>query len=522
MPSPAKTAAAPAPNPAAGRPSPWPARLAALSLGLNLCGLALLGAGLALLLTGNLGRLLDHAPILELAKRELLSRSQEIGDSHNDPWVGFVPRPGLVRARFTGVEVWTNALGLRERPIESPKPAGRLRLVLLGDSFVFGYGVAPDERMGRYLSELLAPHLPPGLAQVECLHVGVGGWNAVNATTFLRRQLDALDPDLVLHLLIENDLDDGFGARGFGAFAKHVPLRRGRGDGRVQVTQWPFPGQGPVTNPLRCSADAESRARFTELADAIAALAAALERRGTPYLAVGYWGVFNPQLRFWLERRAGLAPEQLAFLEPNDWTAPEYVLAADDTHFSPAGHRRFARVAYHLLASRRLLAGIELPPGPHAPEAQALLERGQAAADRSHEDFLLDWLAPSHRLAFPVTRPEDFAMVYGGVDASGAVSPYAGFCLRPGGRFALSIRGRGLPGREPARVRVSVWVEKQPLGEFEVLAGQEFEARFDCPEALAAAPALSVELFSDDWRLVGRDAQRCQAFTLTELALLDP
>lgn len=519
MPPPANNAPAAARARPAGR---WPARLAALSLGLNLSGLTLLTAGLGLLLTGNLGLLLDHAPILELAKRELISRSQEIGDSHNDPWVGYVPRPGLVRARYTGVEVWTNAIGLREKPIESPKPPGLVRVVLLGDSFVFGYGVEPDERMGQHLAELIAPHLPRGVSGIECLHVGVGGWNAVNATTFLRRQLDAIDPDLVIHLLIENDLDDGFGARGFGAFAKHVPLRRGRTDARVQVTQWPLPGRGPVTNPLRCSADAESRARFAELADAVAGLEAALERRGTPYLAVGYWGAFNPQLRFWLENRALLTPEQLAFLEPNDWTAPDYVLAADDSHFSPAGHRRFARVAYHLLQSRGLLPGFDLPPGPHAQEAQALLEHGQAAAERSPQDFLLDWLAPGHRLTFPVVRPEDFAMVYGGVDAQGALSAYACFCLRPGGRHELSIRGRGLPGREPARVRVRVLVEKSPVGEFEVLPGQEFAARFPLPVALAAAPALTVELLCDDWRLVGVDGQRCQAFTLSELALLDP
>ena len=78
----------------------------------------------------------------------LLEESQGFYDSHPDADVGHLHLPGLQGREFVRQPVHTNALGLREREIATPKPPGTVRVLLLGDSFVFGWGVAADRRLG--------------------------------------------------------------------------------------------------------------------------------------------------------------------------------------------------------------------------------------------------------------------------------------------------------------------------------------------------------------------------------------
>src|SRR5262249_47196875 len=60
-------------------------------------------------------------------------------------------------------EFRTNRLGLRGPDVPFPKPDGTFRIVVLGDSFVAGYGVA-DEFL---LTSLLAQHLRSGAPESE-------------------------------------------------------------------------------------------------------------------------------------------------------------------------------------------------------------------------------------------------------------------------------------------------------------------------------------------------------------------
>src|ERR1043165_8866944 len=64
--------------------------------------------------------------------RQLAESNKQPFDSHPDPEVGRVLVAGGQRDGFS-----TNAYGLRERPFALDKPAGTVRIVLLGDSFVF-------------------------------------------------------------------------------------------------------------------------------------------------------------------------------------------------------------------------------------------------------------------------------------------------------------------------------------------------------------------------------------------------
>jgi hypothetical protein len=49
--------------------------------------------------------------------------------------------PGAVNPHFMGAGVRVNALGFRGAELDAPKPEGRFRLLAVGDSVTFGFGV---------------------------------------------------------------------------------------------------------------------------------------------------------------------------------------------------------------------------------------------------------------------------------------------------------------------------------------------------------------------------------------------
>lgn len=102
------------------------------------------------------------------------------------------------------VTVRTNALGLRG-PEAAPHPSpGVTRVLVLGDSFAFGYGVEDEESFPRRLE---ARWRAEGRA-VEVLNAAVPGYSADHHLVYLRTRGFALEPDLVLVALCENDVDD--------------------------------------------------------------------------------------------------------------------------------------------------------------------------------------------------------------------------------------------------------------------------------------------------------------------------
>jgi lysophospholipase L1-like esterase len=126
-----------------------------------------------------------------------------------DGVLGYVHRPDWETVHATDefqVTVHTNALGLRGAPARAEKEPGTYRILVIGDSFAFGFGVADDETFPAVLGRTLAP--PPGFRRVEVLNAGVAGWSADQYWLFLQTRGFALAPDLVLLALTENDPGD--------------------------------------------------------------------------------------------------------------------------------------------------------------------------------------------------------------------------------------------------------------------------------------------------------------------------
>lgn len=119
--------------------------------------------------------------------------------------------PGVVhehipgrRARLMGVDVAINGLGLRDREIPYEKHAGVTRILMLGDSITFGWGVAEDETMANRLQSLL--HAARGRRH-EVVNAGTGNYNtSMEVSWFLSEGL-RYRPDFVVLNYFINDAE---------------------------------------------------------------------------------------------------------------------------------------------------------------------------------------------------------------------------------------------------------------------------------------------------------------------------
>jgi lysophospholipase L1-like esterase len=95
-----------------------------------------------------------------------------------------------------------NSLGLRGREVERAKPSGVFRIVGLGDSVMFGWGVGEGEPYLQIVEQRLNEK---ALRRFEVLNFAVPGYNAaIEAATF-EHKAAAFAPDLVVVHFIGND-----------------------------------------------------------------------------------------------------------------------------------------------------------------------------------------------------------------------------------------------------------------------------------------------------------------------------
>ncbi|MBI5630488.1 MAG: SGNH/GDSL hydrolase family protein [Elusimicrobia bacterium] len=129
--------------------------------------------------------------------RETVPSGREVPPYFNNP--GVVTSP---RALALHIEYRINSLGLRGPEIPLRKPAGRRRVLLLGDSVVFGALVPEAETLSARLEAFLRRG---GDASWEVLNGGARGYDIWDYEAFLRLKGLALEPDIVAVGLFMND-----------------------------------------------------------------------------------------------------------------------------------------------------------------------------------------------------------------------------------------------------------------------------------------------------------------------------
>lgn len=100
-----------------------------------------------------------------------------------------------------------NALGLRGAERSREKPAGTLRVLMLGDSFTMGKGVEDDQTFSVLIERALGPRLAAcGGPRLEVLNGGVDSYAPILSLIELKRDLAPLAPDVVVLNLDVSDL----------------------------------------------------------------------------------------------------------------------------------------------------------------------------------------------------------------------------------------------------------------------------------------------------------------------------
>jgi hypothetical protein len=488
-------------------------------------GLVALATGRALLTLpgadGHVARPLRRGP----SGRASGGAAPDVGlyQVHPDPLVGYV-LSAEADLRILDGTIRSDALGLRARP-GPPPPPNALRLVVLGDSVAFGFGLDDDRTLAARLEQLLRDARGPAARPVACFTVAMPGWNHRNAVHFLLDHLDRLDPDLVVYMPVGNDLEDADGVLETGQRRHLVP-----DPAQPDPWLWVGPGVDPLRHvpaelagdvgahldalasrigppALRSDVSPESVRRFDENARSIARLAEAMERRGGRVLVAH----FTEGRYVWhLWRRLVESGTDLPVL-PLYEQLPDALRLPGDPH---PGEQ--ATLAMAVWIAHELLGRGWIPDG--GPGALAALPEAPAACApfraQRRDDAEVVRLSDQQRLAARLAlRPaldtatlEGLQQLYTPLGPDGATGPRLLVALaRAGDRLEVALAP--LPDRPDLYpLAVAVVVDGAPVGTLTV--GPEGIARETWTLAPPAAPGavLEVRLAPERW-VVGTAGQ---------------
>lgn len=85
-----------------------------------------------------------------------------------------------------GVMNTINSLGFRGDEISSAAASKKMRIIFLGDSVVYGYGLADHETIPFQLEQTLKKNNP----SVEVLNLGVSGYDTLQEVEFLKKSAE--------------------------------------------------------------------------------------------------------------------------------------------------------------------------------------------------------------------------------------------------------------------------------------------------------------------------------------------
>jgi lysophospholipase L1-like esterase len=133
---------------------------------------------------------------------EMWKYALEVKGISSDPLIGHNHRPNR-QAFLMGVQFHTNSKGLRDREFSYEKPPGRLRIMMLGDSFTVGWGAKLDETFPKRIERMYADR---GI-QAEAINTGVGNYNTIQEVEYYLREGYKYNPDIVVLNYTFNDAE---------------------------------------------------------------------------------------------------------------------------------------------------------------------------------------------------------------------------------------------------------------------------------------------------------------------------
>ena len=121
-------------------------------------------------------------------------------------WSGFFPEEIMQQVGRSKVPIRTNSLGLRSPEVAEPKPPDSFRILVLGDSVTFGWGLRGEDTYASQLASRLATLRPN--QRYEVVNAGVSGYGTWQESLWLEQTGLGLEPDVVIVQAHLNDAAD--------------------------------------------------------------------------------------------------------------------------------------------------------------------------------------------------------------------------------------------------------------------------------------------------------------------------
>jgi hypothetical protein len=268
-----------------------------------------------------------------------------------DPLLGWKNIPNW-QATTRGQKLTINSKGLRGREYPYEKPPAVTRVLVLGDSYIWGYGVADHE----VFTEVLEARFREASAQVEVLNAGVSGWGNDQEFLFLKEEGFRYAPDIVvLAFFVINDPTNNKYSRQYGL------------DKPVFLDLLLTLGNVPVPRPRSRAPVIESGADPVDLTIAIMQEMSRECANHQCRLVVMKFGNFlwpgDPRfdarakrINEGVSKRLGLAYLDLdAEYTTRGVTAGELLEGNDDGHWNAHGHRVSATILHDFLTRSKLV-----------------------------------------------------------------------------------------------------------------------------------------------------------------------
>jgi lysophospholipase L1-like esterase len=150
---------------------------------------------------------LEVAPRISDSAAAWLTPQDRLGDIlrlfERHPTLMWRLKPGL-DTEFQTAPMRINDLALRGEELPGPRSDGGVRVLCMGESLCFGWGVDLQHSYSKQLEGLLGRRLDP---PVEVINAGTPGYTSHQGLTFLQDVGFDLQPDLVTLPYVINDID---------------------------------------------------------------------------------------------------------------------------------------------------------------------------------------------------------------------------------------------------------------------------------------------------------------------------
>jgi lysophospholipase L1-like esterase len=360
-----------------------PAARKVVFLAVPYAAFALLLAAVELSVRTIAGRLDPLQAFVAASQREQFDDAQAVRIFEFDPLLLWRLQPDLRDVIWEHTPVTTSSDRLRyDRPL-GRKPPGTFRVLCAGDSVTFGYGVPqialkrplerhPDWQPYPVRLERALRAANPGRA-VEVAPLAVPGYSTHQGLAWMRRDLRALEPDLVTVLYGWNDIvlraqsdaaamkTDAWSAFSRALVARSQALLRlwtavhARGGGAPSAASGvPRVGRDAYVANIRAMAE------LVRASGAVVVVIGPVYRDRVEYPPEGDWIAERRSALRLAMATAGVPYVEVPELTEASWPANQ-PLFLEHIHPNQKGHRLLAERLLAFLAERRLLRDLKVP-----------------------------------------------------------------------------------------------------------------------------------------------------------------